>query len=82
MSSNQQPYQSQADPKLALQYLGEVAQTYSTTLNPVEKAPFINQVNNCLKVLAEDRRVLVDGLRKAEEELAAALATPSAENEE
>ena len=50
--------QGQADPKLALQYLGEVAQTYSDSLNPVEKAPFINQINVCMKVLNDDRAQL------------------------
>ena len=51
--------QGQADPKLALQYPGEVAQTYSDSLNPVEKAPFINQINVCMKVLNDDRAALV-----------------------
>lgn len=59
---NQQK-QGQADPKLALQYLGEVAQTYSSTLNPVEKAPFINQVNTCMKVINEDREKLIAELK-------------------
>ena len=51
--------QGQSDPQLALQYLGEVAQTYSNGLNPVEKAPFVNQINVCMKVLNDDRAQLV-----------------------
>lgn len=45
--------QNQGDPGLALQYLAEVANTYGQTLTDVAKAPFINQVNNCLKVIQE-----------------------------
>ncbi len=43
--------QNQGDPGLALQYLAEVANTYGQTLSDVVKAPFINQVNTCLKVI-------------------------------
>ena len=43
--------QNQGDPGLALQYLAEVANTYGQTLTDVAKAPFINQVNTCLKVI-------------------------------
>jgi hypothetical protein len=45
--------QTQGDAGLALQYLGEVANTYANNLNGVEKAPFINQVNVCLKTIQE-----------------------------
>jgi hypothetical protein len=54
-----QQNQGQADPKLALQYLGEVAQTYASGLKPVEQAPFVNQVNVCMQVINEDRERLV-----------------------
>ena len=74
-STPQTQEQAQADPKLALQYLGEVASTYAETLKPVEKAPFINQVNTCLKILSEDRQAIAQAYTKLQEELAAATAT-------
>lgn len=56
--------QGQADPQLALQYMGEVAKAYADTLNPVEKAPFVNQVNLCLKVIMEDRKKLMEAVER------------------
>jgi len=45
--------QKQGDPGLALQYLAEVASQYAQGLDEVAKAPFINQVNSCMRVLQE-----------------------------
>jgi len=70
MSPQQQ--QGQADPKLALQYLGEIAQTYSEGLKPVEKAPFINQVNVCIQVLNKARESILAEVERVQSELLAA----------
>ena len=64
-----QPNQGQADPKLALQYLGEIASTYAGGLKPVEQAPFVNQVNVCMKVITEDREQITEYINKLKEEL-------------
>lgn len=65
-----QQQQGQADPKLALQYLGEVASTYAQGLKPVEQAPFVNQVNVCMKVLVEDREAILAENARLEAEVA------------
>lgn len=62
MSEQQQNPQA-AD--VALQYLAEVANTYAQTLAPVAKAPFVQHVNNCLRVLKEERDRLLAELQSA-----------------
>lgn len=69
MSNPNQP--QQADANIAMQYLGEVAQTYAATLNQVEKAPFINQVNTCMRVINEDREQMAKRLKALSDEVTA-----------
>ena len=71
-----QQQQGQADPKLALQYLGEVASTYAQGLKPVEQAPFVNQVNVCMQVLNERFDAMTEEIERLAAQVAATEAQP------